>query len=470
MPTMGFMRSLMKAWGRVVGVFIGSSQIVQDLRTRNAQLASEVSTLAAQAAQWQGQAQDLEDERRERTERHLADVERLERLASEQKRELDIIAEIQAVTQEKFSDFIDRAIRLIDVNRVILASVQGRGLEMIHVLCRNVHTIKAGARTHGLLNLINLVHEAEQAYGDLLKQGDTRWQAETLLAQLDGVRGMVDTYVRINEQVLGRKGPGRRGSVERYVMVERDQVVSSLHMLSAVDTSDVVAMRGALSQIGLTLNLIGTERLEDVLAGVIDALPTLARELGKVPPIVRINDQQIVVRNQISPLLKNLFTHLLHNALDHGLETAEERLAQGESAAGKITIDMALDENKLWINLRDDGRGLAIGRIRSRALALNLLSQADAGSPQLVAQTIFHAGLSTADRVTDVSGRGVGMDAVKGFLDKEGGNIVVHFLDDRHGADYRSFELIIGLPAKFATMADLKHPFLNKEGWAQQTG
>jgi HPt (histidine-containing phosphotransfer) domain-containing protein len=391
--------------------------------------------------------------------RDVTELKRLELAASEQKRELDIIGEILAISQEKFSDFIDSALKFVEDNRHIVGSTSAKNLEAVNLLFRNMHTIKGNARTYGFLNMTNLVHETEQAYDDLRKNDESVWQPEALLSQLDEVKALVEEYARINDNVLGRKGPGRRGSVEKYVMVERDQVESSLQMLATVNPNDVVALRAALNQIGLTLNLIGTERVDEVLAGVIDSLPSLARELGKEPPIVRIHDQNIVVRSQIAPLLKNMFTHLLRNSMDHGLEAGDAREMAGKPAAGNITLDVALERGKLWLKLRDDGRGLAVARIRARALEHGLLTPQQAKDPVLVAQTIFQSGVSTAEQVTEVSGRGVGMDAVKGFIENEDGGIVIQFLDDKHEADYRAFELVLSLPDKFATVADLKQPF-----------
>jgi chemotaxis protein histidine kinase CheA len=105
---------------------------------------------------------------------------------------------------------------------------------------------------------------------------------------------------------------------------------------------------------------------------------------------------------------------------------------------------------QLRLTLRDDGRGLALAKIRSTAIEKGLLRADERRSPEAIAQLIFMSGFSTADKVTEVSGRGVGMDAVKGFLHKEGGDIEIRFLDEREGADFRPFELLITLPEKYA--------------------
>jgi HPt (histidine-containing phosphotransfer) domain-containing protein len=387
--------------------------------------------------------------------RDVTELKRLEHEASEQKRELDIIGQILPVTQEKFSDFIDGSRRFIVENRQLIEQTSNKDLEVVALLFRNMHTIKGNARTYAFIHLTNLVHEAEQAYDQLRKDPEAVWDAPELLRTLDGVEAMVEEYARINDNVLGRKGPGRRGSVEKYALVDREHLADSLDLLSSVNLDDAAALRGALQQVKLTLSQIGTERLEGVLAGQVDSLPSLARELGKEPPVIRLHDHHVVMQNQIAPLLKNLFTHLLRNAMDHGLEPAAERLAAGKPAAGRIDIEVKLDVGGLRIRLHDDGRGLALARIRARALEQALLTEEEARSDEAVAQTIFLSGFSTAEQVTEVSGRGVGMDAVRGFLQREGGDVHIHFLDTNVGADFRAFDLVVSLPARFGTQLDL---------------
>ncbi len=386
--------------------------------------------------------------------RDVTELKRLEQEASEQKRELDIIGQILPVTQEKFSDFIEGSRRFIVENRQLIEQTSGKDAEVVALLFRNMHTIKGNARTYAFIHLTNLVHEAEQAYDQLRKDPDAVWDAAALLHALDGVEAMVEEYARINDNVLGRKGPGRRGSVEKYALVDREDLAASLDLLSGVNLNDPAALRGVLQHVKLTLSQIGTERLEGVLAGQLDSLPSLARELGKEPPVVQVVDHNVVVQNQVAPLLKNLFTHLLRNAMDHGLEPVAERLAAGKPAAGRIDVEMKLDVGGLRIRLHDDGRGLALARIRSRAMEQGLLTADEAGSDERVAQTIFQSGFSTAEQVTEVSGRGVGMDAVRGFLQREGGDVHIHFRDANTGADYRSFELVVSLPARFGTQLD----------------
>jgi len=386
----------------------------------------------------------------------LRDVTEFKRLASEanaQRRELEIIGEILGVSQEKFQEFIDTSCRFIEENDAVIRRTGQKDAEVIGLLFRNMHTIKGNARTYGLLHMTNVVHETERIYDELRKDSGKAWDSGVLLDQLAQVQALLDEYAKVNSTTLGRKGPGRRGNVERFLMVDKEQVSQSLQLVASVDPGDIAALRTALAQIGKTLSLIGTENIGEILAGVVESMPSLARELGKEPPTITIDDHGIVVRNQISSLLKNLFMHLFRNSIDHGLETAEVRHATGKAPAGNIQLVLAFEGGQLKLKLRDDGRGLPIARIRQIAIEKNLLADGAATPSETVAQMIFVPGFSTADNVSEVSGRGVGMNVVKDFLQKEGGDVEIHFLDSNTSADFRPFELVISLPDKFAVQA-----------------
>ncbi|MEW6217908.1 MAG: chemotaxis protein CheA [Thermodesulfobacteriota bacterium] len=118
--------------------------------------------------------------------------------------------------------------------------------------------------------------------------------------------------------------------------------------------------------------------------------------------------------------------HLIRNSLDHGLEPPEERQAKGKPATGRVTLSASHEEGEVWITIADDGRGLDRKKILAKAAARGLLAGDGAElSDREVAGLIFLPGFSTADQVTDVSGRGVGMDVVKQNLTKINGKIDV---------------------------------------------
>jgi len=389
--------------------------------------------------------------------RDVTEFKRLECEASAQRRELQMIGEILAVSQEKFQEFIQTSVAFVDENRTLTEQATAPTTELVTQLFRNMHTVKGNARTYGLSNLTNTVHEAERAYDELRKGEAAGWHPEELLAQLEQVRTLLDEYARINDLKLGRKGPGRRGNVDKFLMVEKTEVQQALARMQSVDLDDAAATRAALLETRQLLRRMGTERLPEMLAGVVDSLPSLASELGKDAPEVRIRDAGIAVRNQAGPLLKNLHTHLMRNAIDHGIEAPAARAAAGKPARGCIEVDARLSATALTLVLRDDGQGMALGRIRQLAGERGLVDVATSLSDEETADLVFLPGFSTAAVVTEVSGRGVGMDAVKGFLEREGGRIDVRFTGPKSVTGHRAFEWVITLPASFAVGETAEH-------------
>ncbi|HYD98407.1 MAG TPA: chemotaxis protein CheW [Alphaproteobacteria bacterium] len=128
---------------------------------------------------------------------------------------------------------------------------------------------------------------------------------------------------------------------------------------------------------------------------------------------------------QVLELIKDPLTHMVRNSADHGLETPGDRAAKGKSETGRITLNAYHEGGHIIIEISDDGRGLAIEKIKAKVLQNGLATEAElAGmSETQIQQFIFKAGFSTAAAITSVSGRGVGMDVVKTNIEKIGGTI-----------------------------------------------
>lgn len=118
--------------------------------------------------------------------------------------------------------------------------------------------------------------------------------------------------------------------------------------------------------------------------------------------------------------------HLLRNSMDHGLEPPEERLAAGKSETGTIRLSACHEEGEVWITIEDDGRGLNRDKILAKAIQNGLVEGDGSDLPdKYIYNLIFQPGFSTAEKITDISGRGVGMDVVKQNLEKIKGKIDV---------------------------------------------
>jgi two-component system chemotaxis sensor kinase CheA len=128
---------------------------------------------------------------------------------------------------------------------------------------------------------------------------------------------------------------------------------------------------------------------------------------------------------QVLELIKDPLTHMVRNSADHGIETPELRREAGKDETGTIVLKAFHEGGHIIIQIADDGRGLNVEKIRAKAVANGIATEAelDGMSEQQIMQFIFKAGFSTAEKVTSVSGRGVGMDVVRTNIEKIGGTI-----------------------------------------------
>jgi len=150
----------------------------------------------------------------------------------------------------------------------------------------------------------------------------------------------------------------------------------------------------------------------------------LSNELGK-KAVLTMDGEETELDRQVLELIKDPLTHMVRNAVDHGLETPEIRQANGKPAAGSVTLTARHEGGHIVIELSDDGKGLDFDRIREKALEKGVAdAEALQGmTQQQLGRLIFHPGFSTAAKVTNVSGRGVGMDVVKTNIEKIGGAV-----------------------------------------------
>ena len=150
----------------------------------------------------------------------------------------------------------------------------------------------------------------------------------------------------------------------------------------------------------------------------------LSRETGKSIELVTEGESTEVDKTVIERLADPM-VHLIRNACDHGLETPGERAGAGKSAAGTVTLSAHQAGGEVIITIRDDGRGIDRERVRAKAEAQGLIQPGQALADQDLLQMIFHPGFSTAAQVTNLSGRGVGMDVVKRTIESLRGTIDV---------------------------------------------
>ena len=368
------------------------------------------------------------------------------REAEAQKEELEIIGQILSISPAKFDAFLSSAQEMLAKNLALIQSNTRKDLQVVADLFVNMHTIKGNTRTYGFKFITDLVHDAETTYDRLRKEEDLPWDVEQLLEELESVQVAIERYARIKEEKLNFDFS--LASNTNLVSISREQyqqLIGDLKQLT--QQSGTEAIKDSLSRIRKDLMILDTRPLSEMISGILDSLPSIAQQLDKAPPLVEIHDGIAGIKSEHGEMISNVFTHLLRNSIDHGIETREERKAHGKHAQGKIEIDLSIKEDKALLTLKDDGRGLALARIRAKAQENNT-PLSENPSAQEVADLLFTSGVSTADSISDISGRGVGMDAVKKFLQAQQADIQVVLQGSPSANDeFVPFELHVTLPA-----------------------
>jgi len=271
-------------------------------------------------------------------------------------------------------------------------------------------------------------------------------QVKTSLADLNDNlerlrRQLRDVEVQAEVQIISRMEAAKAASVEfdplemdRYTRVQEltRMMAESVNDVATVQRSlqralqsgeDQVALQGrllrSLQDDLMRTRMVEFESLSDRLYRIVRQS---SREAGKQVRLDIVGGSIEIDRGVLERMTAP-FEHLLRNAVAHGIETPEQRQAKGKDPAGLIRIQLAPEGNEVSIEFSDDGAGLDLPRIREQAAAGGFASAPDALSDDALAELIFVPGFTTMSQVTELAGRGVGMDVVRSEVQALGGRI-----------------------------------------------
>jgi two-component system chemotaxis sensor kinase CheA len=349
--------------------------------------------------------------------------------------------------------------------------------ETLASLFRGAHTLKGNSSCVGLDMITNAAHSFEEVL-DRLRAGELHIDSalvSAMLAGVDGLRRLViagddatfddDRPIRmllarvaagVEEDVAVKRGEisiAERNASRRSSLTLRIDVAKLDRMLDVIGELTVrrsqwsaAAPGGASSPAGATEG--GSAPVSDDLDALFADLRELvtrarmvpvgplfrsylrlvrdtARALGKEARLV-IEGEELEADTAIVEQLRDPLTHMIRNALDHGIEQPDVRVAGGKPREGTITLRATRRGGGLEVQLEDDGAGMSRTRIIQRAREMGIApGDADRQPDNAIFELIFHPGFSTAASVTDVSGRGVGMDVVRRHIAALRGSIAV---------------------------------------------
>jgi len=165
------------------------------------------------------------------------------------------------------------------------------------------------------------------------------------------------------------------------------------------------------------------------ISNVFNKFPRVVRDLAR-----RVNKEinleisggDTEIDKKIIEEIQDPITHLVRNAIDHGIETSEERLRLGKPKIGTVKLAAYQEGSNIVIEISDDGKGIDKDKIREKALKMGLISEFESINDQTLYSFLFLPGFSTKDKVTELSGRGVGLDVVKEMIEKLRGKVEIH--------------------------------------------
>lgn len=295
--------------------------------------------------------------------------------------------------------------------------------EAVHMVFRAMHTLKGNARVFKLMAMQNVAHTAEE-HLEAVRAGKSQLTPESLAAlreQVCQVGDVLDDFGKLGRQVFRREHDRHQGNGAMVKVAEPR--IAELRQAYAGAAKALKEANGVVPPViherfeGLARHIrqLTMVSLGDVLIPMQKMALDLAREQSKKVSDLEIVGGDILVDGVLLQKIKDILLHALRNAVDHGLEGAADRAAANKPEAGKITVHCQEQNGELLVSVQDDGRGINTDRVKAKAFQLNLVSedQLDSVPEQTLLEFIFRPGFSTAEKVTDVSGRGVGMDVIR---------------------------------------------------------
>jgi len=339
----------------------------------------------------------------------LEDITKAKALQEEIARSERENTQLKAIAEDPdlFCDFLSETTKMLsqvinDANQ--LASADDPK-PLVNNMFRGVHTIKGTAASFGLGAISQLSADLENSLDDL-RQADTIAQQtidETQKA-LDELNAATNEMVGKTEKLLGQK----IGDGETVLRINASDIQSLIEKVASLQIQD--SDRNAIIEILQSFRSVSVKK---GLGQSLKIIPGLIERLEK-NVVFELEDNNVRLDCDLSKELNTPFVHLIRNAFDHGIEYSEERTANGKSDQGLVKLSVTDEKDHLTLILSDDGKGLDPEKLKASAIGKGLITEDDAANmPDSEARRlILKPGFSTAETVTDVSGRGVGMDAV----------------------------------------------------------
>ncbi|KRA80555.1 chemotaxis protein CheA [Altererythrobacter sp. Root672] len=374
----------------------------------------------------------------------------------------DLLAEFVAETREMLAAL---------AGEIVAWEADPADRARLDTIFRFVHTVKGNCGFFDFPQLEALSHAAEDALADVRNghRNADRQLVDAVLAVIDRIGVMIEEIERgepisdaaDDNLIAALKGvpdvevhvaPATGSHPAATAAAEQRTIRLPVDLIDQV-MSGVSEMVLARNDLARRMQHMGTDtglettfaRLSSLIAEVRDAItrtrmrrieglfstfPRLVRdlsaELGK-QVFIELENGEVELDREMIELIRDPLLHIIRNAVDHGIEIPADRRAAGKREAGMLTISARQTGNTIRIGIQDDGRGIDCDRLAAKAVAAGLRTEQEIAAMSRAEriELIYEPGLTTAESVTSISGRGVGMDVVRANLEKFGGTLEI---------------------------------------------
>ncbi|MCX5795504.1 MAG: chemotaxis protein CheA [Elusimicrobia bacterium] len=370
--------------------------------------------------------------------------------------------------------------------------------KLLNEIFRASHSLKGMAGTMGYERTSHLAHAMEDLLARL-REGTAKVSPEVvdlLLECRDALQALVDAIASAGDDTgvdngpilakvqaalagpassppLAGAAPAARGEaaapskitsirlniehLDALMNLVGELVLNKARLLNIAARREVPDLREALKEFERISHSLQDRVLKTrmvPIALLLDTYPRMVRDLARdkgKPVDFAVAGQDIEADRILLEELNQPLVHILRNVVDHGIESAEERRRAGKPAAGRVSLAARQEKGQLRITVTDDGRGMSPERIKRKAVDKGFLTEAEAESlsREEAFMLICKPGFSTAEKLSETSGRGVGMDAVKALVDKHNGRLRIE------STEGQGTSMSISLPLSLAIIRTL---------------
>lgn len=291
--------------------------------------------------------------------------------------------------------------------------------DMFINIYRKLHTLKGNFAQFEFIALPDTLHKMEQELLDLKEQNRLSKSALLDTINFTACRRAFEKDISVLKDSLGRDfmETSKTFCATQYQLTEMRNLLEK-----AIEKAP--AIKDLLNAIYLNIEALQSIDIRIMLAPYAKMTMQLAHRLGKEIEPFEIEGDTILVKPELYQNVVKNMVHLFRNAIDHGIESPEERNAAGKDEVGKISCTVTRKDYYIQLTIKDDGRGVDVDRLRQK-IAIQIGIDSEKLSDEAVMEQLFIDGITSKERATELSGRGVGMSALKASIEEIGGTITI---------------------------------------------